>query len=147
VAEKRTQIAVQFKQVPHALFRETLEERISANRIILGIFPEEKITLTFQTKNPGARVCLRTVTMDFHYHQNYHGPILDAYEKALLDCMAGDHTLFWRQDGVEATWAFLSPILYQCEQCLDQKAMLQVYDAGSRGSKLTESLSGDRTLF
>jgi glucose-6-phosphate 1-dehydrogenase len=37
--------------------------------LILGIYPEEKITLTFQTKTPGARVCLRSVTMTFHYHQ------------------------------------------------------------------------------
>jgi len=51
-------------------------------------------------------VCLRTVTMDFNYQQNYSGPVLDAYEKALLDCMLGDHMLFWRQDAVDLSWPF-----------------------------------------
>jgi glucose-6-phosphate 1-dehydrogenase len=74
---KLTEIAIQFKSVPHSMFRHTLDETIPANRLILGIYPEEKVTLTFQTKNPGATVCLRTVTMDFHYQQNSSGPILE----------------------------------------------------------------------
>ncbi len=133
LSKKLTEIAIQFKPVPHAMFRNTLGAPISANRLILGIYPQERITLTFQTKNPGATVCLRTVTMDFDYHQNYSGPVLDAYEKALLDCMLGDHMLFWRQDGVELSWAFLSPILDACETCGDREQRLYSYAAGSKG--------------
>jgi glucose-6-phosphate 1-dehydrogenase len=133
LAEKRTEIIVQFKRVPHAMFRRALEARISANRLVLGIYPEEKITLSFQTKNPGAVVCLRTVTMDFHYHQNYSGPVLDAYEKVLLDVMQGDQTLFWRQDGLEHSWAFLTPILSECENCVGRENRLHFYPAGSWG--------------
>jgi glucose-6-phosphate 1-dehydrogenase len=133
LAHKRTEIAIQFKQVPHSMFRNTLGEPILANRLALGIYPEERITLTFQTKNPGAAVCLRTVTMDFNYHQNYSGPVLDAYEKALLDCMLGDHMLFWRQDAVDLSWAFLSPVLDACERCGDRDRQLHFYAAGSGG--------------
>jgi len=133
LAKKSTEIAIQFKTVPHSLFRHILGEAIVANRLILAIHPEEKITLTFQTKNPGARVCLRTVTMDFNYQQNYSGPILDAYEKVLIDCMLGDQMLFWRQDAVERSWAFLTPILDRCEGCDNQRQMLHFYPAGSRG--------------
>jgi glucose-6-phosphate 1-dehydrogenase len=133
LSKKLTEIAIQFKAVPHAMFRNTLGAPISANRLILGIYPQERITLTFQTKNPGATVCLRTVTMDFDYQQNYSGPMLDAYEKALLDCMLGDHMLFWRQDGVELSWAFLSPILQACETCGDREQRLYPYPAGSKG--------------
>ncbi len=133
LAVKRTEIAIQFKQVPHSMFRNTLEVPISANRLILSIYPDEKITLTFQTKNPGATVCLRTVTMDFNYDQNYAGPVLDAYEKALLDCMLGDHMLFWRQDGIERSWAFFDPVLEECESCPDRPSRLHFYPAGSRG--------------
>ena len=139
LAGKRTEIAIQFKSVPHSLFRHILGEAIVANRLILGIYPEEKITLTFQTKNPGARVCLRTVTMDFNYQQNYSGPVLDAYEKVLIDCMLGDQMLFWRQDGVERSWSFLTPILDRCEGCDDQQEMLEFYPAGSQGP---EAISG-----
>ncbi len=133
LAEKITKITVQFKTVPHSMFRHTLGEAIAANRLTLGIYPEEKITLTFQTKNPGARVCLRTVTMDFQYQQNYTGPLLDAYEKVLIDCMLGDQMLFWRQDGVERSWAFLTPILNECETCDNRGSMLHFYDSGSMG--------------
>ncbi len=135
LAKKITEITIQFKEVPHSLFRQTLEERIDANRLTLGIYPDEKITLTFQTKNPGARVCLRSVPMDFSYHQNYTGPILDAYEKVLIDCMLGDQMLFWRQDSLEHCWSFLTPILNECEICDNQSEMLHFYKSGSWGPR------------
>ena len=115
------------------MFRQTLGDTITANRLILGIYPEEKITLTFQTKNPGAVVCLRSVTMDFNYQQSYTGPLLDAYEKVLLDCMMGDQMLFLRQDGVELCWAFLTPIIEECETCGGMADMLHPYEAGGWG--------------
>ncbi len=133
LSKKRTEIAIQFKKVPHAMFRNTLEAPISANRLILGIYPHERITLMFQTKAPEARVCLRPVTMDFDYRQGYSGPMMDAYEKALLDCMLGDHMLFWRQDGIDLSWAFLSPVLNACETCGTREQRLYRYPAGSKG--------------
>ncbi len=140
LAKKLTEITIQFKEVPHSLFRHVLGEHISANRLTLGIYPEEEITLTFQTKYPGAKMCLRSVTMDFLYHQNYSGPVLDAYEKVLIDCIQGDQTLFWRQDGVEATWSFLTPILEECETCRDMGRMLHFYPSGSWGPEAVEAL-------
>jgi glucose-6-phosphate 1-dehydrogenase len=137
---KLTEIAIQFREVPHSMFRQVLEERISANRLILGIYPEEKISLVFETKNPGAKVCLRSVTMDFNYQQGYEGPVLDAYEKVLLDVMLGDHTLFWREDGVEVCWSFLTPILEECETCIDRAKMLESYPAGSWGPEAAKRL-------
>ena len=131
--EKKTEIVVQFKEVPHSVFRYVLGEQVMANRLVLSIYPEEKIMLTFQTKNPGARVCLRSVTMNFFYQQDYHGPIMEAYEKVLLDCMLGDQMLFWRQDGVELCWSFLTPVLRECETCGDRAQMLFPYPAGSDG--------------
>ncbi len=113
--EKRTEIAVQFKEVPCSMFHHLLGEHIAANRLILGIHPNECVDLTFQTKAPGTRICLRPVTMHFDYTRGYEGPLLDAYEKILLDCMLGDQTLFWRQDAVELCWSFLTPILTECD--------------------------------
>jgi glucose-6-phosphate 1-dehydrogenase len=141
LAKKITEIAIQFKEVPHSMFRSVLGEHISANRLILGIYPEEKISLTFQTKNPGARVWLRSVTMDFLYHQGYTGPVLDAYERVLLDCMLGDQMLFWRQDGVELCWSFLTPILWGCEACTNRAEMLLPYEAGTWGPEAAKKLN------
>jgi len=133
LGRKETEIAVQFKEVPHSMFRHVLSDSILANRLKIGIYPEEKITLTFQTKNPGARFCLRTATMDFHYHQQGTAEVLDAYEKVLIDCMLGDQMLFWRQDSVERAWTFLTPLLNECENCNDRSRKLYFYPAGSMG--------------
>lgn len=146
LARKLTEIHIQFKEVPHSMFSQTLRENIIANRLILGIYPDEKISLTFQTKNPGARMCLRSVNMDFNYHQDYTGPVMDAYEKAFLDCMLGDQMLFWRKDGVELCWAFLTPILETCEACGDGAETLQVYNAGTWGPRAFKDLRDSENI-
>jgi glucose-6-phosphate 1-dehydrogenase len=138
LARKETGIVVQFKKVPHSMFQNVIGEDIIANRLVLGIYPQERITLTFQTKYPGPRSCLRTVTMDFNYDQNYSGPVLDAYEKVLLDCIQGDHMLFWRRNGVELSWSFLTPILEECETCSDRGDRLHPYGAGSWGPNVAQ---------
>ena len=130
MAGKQTRIIIQFKEVPHSIFRDVLGEKVVPNRLVLGIYPEEGISLTFQTKNPGPRVCLRPMTMDFRYDTS---PLLDAYEKVLLDCILGDHLLFWRQDGIEQTWRILTPILNECEHCQGRAQHLHLYPAGSWG--------------
>ena len=138
--EKHTDITIQFKRVPHSMFREVLGDRITANQLKLGVYPEERISLTFQTKTPGTRVDLRPVTMDFHYHQASEAAVQEAYEKVLLDCILGDQMLFWRQDGVEACWAFLTPILSMCETCEDRPAKLHFYESGTRGPKAIQGI-------
>lgn len=140
MTEKATHITIQFKGVPHSMFRQVLGEHITANRLVLGIHPEEKITLTFHTKNPGARVCLRPVTMDFHYNRYDTGPAMDAYEKVLMDVMLGDQMLFWRQDSVELCWSFLTPILHECESCSNRAERLKTYEAGSWGPEEIEAV-------
>ncbi|HWH69870.1 MAG TPA: hypothetical protein VNT26_10815, partial [Candidatus Sulfotelmatobacter sp.] len=130
LASKVTRIVIQFKNVPHSMFENILGERITANRLILGVYPEEEIKLTFQTKIPGPKVDLRSVTMDFKYYKG-EGPALDAYERVLLNVIQGDRMLFLRQDAVELCWSFLTPILEVC--CKDRVAPLHFYEAGSWG--------------
>ncbi len=140
MAKKITEIAIQFKQVPYLMFRKVLDEGIYPNVLVVGIQPDERITLTFQTKLPGAKVCLQPVTMDFHYSSVQEGTFLDAYEKVILDCLVGDHMLFVRQDGIEACWAFLSPILDACETCKDREKSLHFYSAGTWGPRRADDL-------
>jgi glucose-6-phosphate 1-dehydrogenase len=140
MARKITEIVIQFKDVPNLMFRNVLSERIQPNRLVLRIQPDERITLTFQTKLPGARVCLHPVTMDFHYSSVQQGVFSDAYETVILDCLQGDRVLFVRQDGVEACWGFLSPILDACEICDDRDQSLHFYEAGSWGPAAADGL-------
>lgn len=137
---KLTEIVIRFKEVPVTMFRDELGDRIAANVLTLGIQPREHITLTFQSRSPGATTCLRTVKMDFDFQEGYAGPKLQAYEKALLDCMHGDQMLFWRRDGIDLAWAFIEPILNVCESCADPKRLLQTYKAGSWGPEAAGQL-------
>ena len=131
---KETRIVIQFKEVPHSMFRRETADTILANRLVLGIHPEEKISLSFQTKSPHSKECLQPVTMNFNYERRRNNrPGFDAYEMVLLDCIQGDHMLFWRQDGVELSWAFLDPILRICEECAVAEKLLQFYPAGTPG--------------
>ncbi len=130
--QKMTRISIQFKEVPHSMFRNVLGEHIMANRLVIDIAPEEKISLTFQAKVPGPRICLYSVTMDFAYEGPGKAMLLDAYEKVLIDCMQGDQMLFWHQEGVERCWAFLTPILQRIEDP-SSPCSLEIYKAGTWG--------------
>jgi glucose-6-phosphate 1-dehydrogenase len=141
LAEKRTEIVVQFKQVPFSPFRGIIGGDIGANRLVLSIQPREGISLDFQAKAPGSRICLRDVTMHYDYGSGSI-PGLEAYEKALLDCLLGDQTLFWRQDGVELCWGFLTPILLECD-CPERSDMLHMYRAGTWGPPQARELLPD----
>lgn len=131
--EKITRIVVQFKDVPHSLFQESIGRSALGNRLAFSIFPDEEIELTFQAKRPGSRLCLRTVTMNYRYAEQEDARTDAAYGKVLLDCILGNQTLFWSQSGLEQTWKYLTPILEACESCGDQGRMLAFYPAGSWG--------------
>jgi glucose-6-phosphate 1-dehydrogenase len=133
LATKATRIVIQFKGAPHALYREVLGDSIGANRLTLGIYPDEEIRLSFQAKVPGHRICLRQVDLDFKYYEDYPGRVMDAYEKVLLDCIRGEQMFFWRQDGVETAWEFLAPLIDICEHCSGRAGQLQAYASGSWG--------------
>ena len=49
--------------------------------------------------------------MDFSYAEAFGKSSANGYERLLLDAMLGDATLFAHRDGVEATWALMTPIL------------------------------------
>ncbi|NTV12705.1 MAG: glucose-6-phosphate dehydrogenase [Desulfobulbaceae bacterium] len=133
LATKATRIVIQFKGAPNALYREVLGDAIGANRLTLGIYPDEEIRLSFQAKVPGHRICLRQVDLDFNYYEDFPGRIMDAYEKVLLDCIRGEQMFFWRQDGVETAWEFLAPLIDICEHCSNRAGQLLPYASGSWG--------------
>ena len=106
-----TEIAVQYKQVPLALFGARNMAGDAPNRLLLNIQPEEGITLTFGAKAPGSEDLIKSVNMDFSYAETFGASSPEAYERLLLDCMEGDPTLFTRSDEVLAAWAFVDEIL------------------------------------
>jgi glucose-6-phosphate 1-dehydrogenase len=131
--EKCTRLVIRFKEAPLSMFKGQAGDHISGNRLVLSIYPEESITLSIQAKIPGPRLCLRTGDLHFCYSRRGDETVLDAYEKVLLDCLLGDRMLFWRQDGILATWKLLTPILDNCEGAGCRIQRLHSYDAGSWG--------------
>lgn len=106
-----TEVAIQFKRAPFILFRQTPVERLTPNRLVLRIQPDEGISLSFGAKVPGPVLRLGNVDMDFRYEDYFGRTASTGYERLLYDCMLGDATLFQRADMVEAGWSVVAPIL------------------------------------
>ena len=140
LAGKLTRIVVAFKEVPHAVFGNVLGEHITANRLVMETYPGQAIDMTFQVKGQGARLCLRPAKLSFFFPQGPDEPQFDSYEKVLLDCMLGDQMLFLRQDAVELSWGFLTPILGMCEACGDLARHVTEYAAGTWGPRAAQDL-------
>jgi glucose-6-phosphate 1-dehydrogenase len=104
LSARTTEIAVQFRQAPYALFRDTPVERLPPNILMLRIQPDEGLSLSFSAKRPGADIEIDGVQMDFAY-RDYFAPLASVgYETLIYDCLIGDATLFQRADTVEAGW-------------------------------------------
>ena len=111
LASRLTEIAIQFKTVPHSMFAAIGLDQMPPNVLVLKIQPNEGINLSFQAKRPGPKTCISTLTLNFNYSDVFGTESPEAYERLLLDCMAGDQTLFTRQDDVQVTWGLLQPVL------------------------------------
>jgi glucose-6-phosphate 1-dehydrogenase len=106
-----TEIAIQFKRAPFLLFRQTSVDRLTPNRLVLHLQPDEGISLSFGAKIPGPLVQLGSVDMNFNYKDYFNATPQTGYERLLYDCMMGDATLFQRSDMVESAWQIVGPIL------------------------------------
>jgi glucose-6-phosphate 1-dehydrogenase len=67
--------------------------------------------LRFEAKVPGTDNQVKTVNMHFGYPDAFKDENPSAYERLLMDCIAGDQTLFIRDDEIEAAWRFIAPFL------------------------------------
>lgn len=106
-----TEITIHFKQPPLRLFDSDCGSR-EPNVLVLGIQPHEEMSLHIGVKYPGIGNRLYPVNMDFNYERDIKGfHFALPYERLLLDCMKGDQTLFARQDGIEAMWSVVDPII------------------------------------
>jgi glucose-6-phosphate 1-dehydrogenase len=136
--KRATEIAVQFRRPPTALFVESDSDGSRPpNQLVLRIQPNEGSSLSFQAKIPGSGRRLQEVRMDFRYGTSFAAPPPEAYERLLLDVMLGDPTLFTRTDEVESAWSFITPILDAWDA---SPAEPEVYVAGSWGPEAADRL-------
>ncbi|HSE39670.1 MAG TPA: glucose-6-phosphate dehydrogenase [Acidobacteriota bacterium] len=129
-----TEVAIQFKRVPHHLFPEALF--FDPNWLIIRIQPDEGISIKFAAKVPGQMIQIRPVSMDFQYGNSFGKKSPEAYERLLLDAMIGDATLYARADMVELCWDLVMPILNAWEK----DGYIPFYPAGTWGPDEAEKL-------
>ncbi|MBV7256271.1 glucose-6-phosphate dehydrogenase [Pacificimonas sp. WHA3] len=113
LAERRSEIVIQFKCVPHSIFA-SRGAKLTANRLVIRLQPEEYVRLLVMAKEPGldrGEVTLRQVPLDLSLSETFKArPRRIAYERLLLDLIDGDPTLFVRRDEVEAQWRWVDAI-------------------------------------
>lgn len=133
-----TEIAIYFKDTPGVLFN-AQQAGLGPNVLVMRIQPDEGISLRIQSKRPGAQLAIEPVKMDFHYKTSFGKPSPEAYERLLLDAMAGDATLFARRDEVDAAWTFIDCIEKAWHENPTPPPMAS-YPAGSWGPKEADDL-------
>ena len=111
LSARRTEIAIHFKQVPYALFRELPQTGLPPNDLVLHVQPEEGVSMHFEAKVPGQQLSISGVKMSFRYGDFFQAEPNTGYETLIYDCMTGDATLFQRADNIESGWAAVQPIL------------------------------------
>ena len=136
-----TEIVIQFRCVPHSIFAGK-GATMQPNRLVIGIQPEENITLSLMAKVPGLDregIRLRSVPLNIAMPDAFSGAVRRiAYERLLLDLVEGDQTLFVRRDEVEAQWEWVDAIraLWEAESLTPK-----TYTAGSWGPSAAIALA------
>ncbi|HEX4203901.1 MAG TPA: glucose-6-phosphate dehydrogenase, partial [Ktedonobacteraceae bacterium] len=129
--KRSTEATIQFKRVPHQLYKPTETKGLVPNRLTVHVQPDEGITLKIGAKIPGAIQQLSSVDMGFSYKGAFGIELPDAYERLIADCMLGDSTLFIRRDEIEASWRIIDSITKAWEKMPPET--VHPYRAGTWG--------------
>jgi glucose-6-phosphate 1-dehydrogenase len=133
-----SEVRVQFRPTPHVLFAAQCGPRLDPNSMTLRLQPNEGISLRFNGKVPGTTLEVRPVRMHFSYDAEFGAYTPEAYERLLLEAMAGDATLFIRRDEVETAWQFVDGIRRAWEgKPLSER---EFYQAGTWGPASADEL-------
>jgi glucose-6-phosphate 1-dehydrogenase len=128
---RASEVFMQFRPVPHQSFPPNAIRDMQPNALVIRIQPDEGIMLRFQAKQPGQKLRLRPVDMEFSYKDAFREGQPEAYETLLLDVMLADASLFMRADQVEAAWDLVMPILESWENSPPE--VFPNYESGTWG--------------
>jgi glucose-6-phosphate 1-dehydrogenase len=135
--KRETTIAIQFKRVPHPLFKESVGEGLRPNVLLVHVQPDEGVSLAIGAKVPGQGMQIRTVHMDFLYGGAFRTDMPEAYERLILDAMLGDQTLFTRADEIEEQWLLVDAIVAAWQR---DRPSFPNYAAGTWGPPTADDL-------
>jgi glucose-6-phosphate 1-dehydrogenase len=134
---RATEVAIVLRESQRRLFEGAGIARLPAHHLALRIQPDEGISMGFRAKEPGPGMALDAVPMDFSYGGSFRTQPPEAYERLLHEAMAGDQTLFLREDAVERSWEIVAPIL-------DTSGTVHPYAAGTWGPSAADELIAPR---
>jgi glucose-6-phosphate 1-dehydrogenase len=134
LAAREAQIVVNFRPVPHAIF----PGADRANKLVIKLQPEDGLELHLLAfKGSGGNERLATVALDLDFEKAFPTERVGAYERLLLDAIAGRLALFVRSDEQEQAWRWVEPILQHWKQDADGP---KPYAAGSWGPAAASAL-------
>ena len=135
---RASEVRVHFRPTPNVLFAARDDLDLQSNALTLRLQPDEGIFLRFNGKVPGNTIATRPVRMQFGYDSEFGAYTPEAYERLLLEAMAGDATLFIRRDEVETAWQIVDAIR---EGWGDEPITnSEIYAAGTWGPEAAEEL-------
>jgi len=130
LAERVSEICIQFKPVPHSIFDEGAGV-VTANQLVIRLQPDEGVKQWIMIKDPGpGGMRLRHVPLDMTFANAFEVRNPDAYERLIMDVVRGNQTLFMRRDEVEAAWQWIDPIQ---ASWVENRHAVQGYTAGTWG--------------
>jgi glucose-6-phosphate 1-dehydrogenase len=138
LALSSSEVRVQFRPTPNVLFAAQCGPKLDANAITLRLQPNEGISLRFNGKAPGVSMEIRPVRMQFDYEAEFGAYTPEAYQRLLLEVIAGDSTLFIRRDEVETAWSIVDPIRQAWTG--QPLSAAEFYPAGSWGPAAADEL-------
>ena len=139
MAEKTSEIVIQFQRPPHTMFNLGQGQEITGNALALCLQPDEGVHLQFEVKVPDQETDMRSMDMEFHYESAFKDQsIPEAYERLLQDALEGDASLFIRSDHIEEAWRIVDPLLNAWEE--RQNSPLHLYEPGSWGPQAADDL-------
>ena len=127
--ERRTQIGIQFKPLPHSIFGAAADSDLTANRLVIDLQPKEDISLLLMNRRPGLTGS-RLQALPLSLSLDDGGRRRIAYERLLLDVLANNPALFVRRDEVELAWAWIDGV---ADSWADAGQAPRPYAAGSWG--------------
>ncbi len=139
LAKKLTEISIRFKSPGKDIFSEWLLPQDVANTLTIRVQPDESVVALFNSKVPGFSQEISPVKMNFSYGSSFGAALPEAYERLLLDAIAGDSTLYMRNDEIEASWEFIDSLVNGIRG--RGKKRIAFYPAGSQGPQEAKKLT------
>ncbi len=136
-ARSVNELRIQFRRPAADLFG-TAAAGLPANELVVRIQPDEAIGLRVLNKTPGLAMKLQTGDLNLSYSEAYPQVVPEAYERLLLDVIAGEHGLFICADELAASWDVVTPVLHAMEESPHPP---EAYALGGDGPASTAALA------